>query len=455
MSRDDESHDHELGEELRTAAVQTATELDSPIAYEVQVIEGADVGAKAEVDGEAPSPLLVGTSQTCSLRLDDRLVSRRHLRLGLEGRRLRISDLGSTNGTFVDGVRLLDGYLRGGEIVRIGQTALRVEAVAAHPSSPLPPVDRFGRLLGASACMRRMYPLCERLAVSDVTVVIEGETGTGKEVLAEALHEQGPRAQRPFVVFDCTAVAPSLVESALFGHEKGSFTGAHATHRGVFEEAHGGTLLIDEIGDLPLALQPKLLRVLQRAEVRRVGGSRPIAVDVRVLAATRRDLDREVQAGRFRDDLFYRLAVARVELPPLRDRHGDVALLARFFWSELRADRPFPDEVLPRLDDYAWPGNVRELANAVARLSVLGTLAQHVAPAQRGGAEPSPAVDVIEAVLAENLPFPSARDKVLSLFEERYVARLLELHGGNVAQAAAASGVARRYFQIIKARSMR
>jgi transcriptional regulator with GAF, ATPase, and Fis domain len=455
MTRDDESHDHELGEELRTAAVQSAADLDEPIAYELEVIEGVDVGSRASVDGDTPSPLLVGTSQTCSLRLEDRLVSRRHLRLGLEGRRLRVSDLGSTNGTFVDGVRLIDGYLRGGEIVRIGQTALRVEAVAAQPVNPLPRVDRFGRLLGASACMRRMYPLCQRLASSDVSVVIEGETGTGKEVLAEALHELGPRAMKPFVVFDCTAVAPNLVESALFGHEKGAFTGAHATHRGVFEEAHGGTLLIDEIGDLTPALQPKLLRVLQRAEMRRVGGSRPIAVDVRVLAATRRDLDREVQAGRFRDDLFYRLAVARVELPPLRARHGDIALLARFFWSELRAGQAFPDEILPRLDDYAWPGNVRELANAIARLSALGTLSDHVAPTPRATSAAAPPGDVIEAVLAEGLPFPSARDKVLSLFEERYVSRLLELHDGNVAQAAAASGVARRYFQIIKARSMR
>lgn len=455
MGRDHESHDHELGEELRTTALETAPEVDPLAAYVLEVIEGEAVGARVRVDGHEPAPMLVGTSQTCALRLADHLASRRHLRLTLEGRRLRISDLGSTNGTFVDGVRLLDGYLRGGEIVRIGQTALRVEAVAGRASSPLPSSDRFGRLIGASASMRRMYPLCERLALSDVTVVIEGETGTGKEVLAESLHERGPRAQKPFVVFDCTAVAPNLVESALFGHEKGAFTGAYATHRGVFEEADGGTLLIDEIGDLPLALQPKLLRVLQRAEVRRVGGSRPIRVDVRVLAATRRDLDREVQAERFRDDLFYRLAVARVELPPLRERHGDVALLARHFWGQLRAGRPFPDEVLPRLDDYAWPGNVRELGNVVARLSALGTLGEQGNPSGRPPAGQAPAADLIAAVLAENLPFPSARDKVLALFEERYISRLLELHDGNVAQAAAASGVARRYFQIIKARTMR
>ena len=455
MSRDHESHDHELGEELRTASLEPASDIAPLIAYDLRVVEGADLGSTIRATGAEPSPLLVGTSPTCALRLSDRLASRRHIRLTLEAQRLRITDLGSTNGTFVDGVRLLDGYLRGGEIVRIGQTALAVEAVLAELAPPLPRVDRFGRLLGSSACMRRIYPLCERLAASDVTLVIEGETGTGKEVLAESLHERGPRAQQPFVVFDCTAVAPSLVESALFGHEKGAFTGAHATHHGVFEEANGGTLLIDEIGDLTPALQPKLLRVLQRGEVRRVGGSRSIPVDVRVLAATRRDLDREVQAGRFRDDLFYRLAVARVELPPLRERRGDVPLLARHFWTQLRAGRPFPEEVLPRLDDYAWPGNVRELANVVARLSALGTIGEQLTPEPAAASVRAPAEDAIEAVLGENLPFPRARDKVLALFEERYVSRLLELHAGNVAQAAAASGVARRYFQLIKARSMR
>ncbi len=453
MSRDLD-HAHELGEELETAAQELASS-EATHAYELTVIEGPSVGLRLRVEADQPAPVLVGTSQTCSLRLSDDLVSRRHVRLGLEGRRLRITDLGSTNGTFVDGVRLLDGFLRGGEIVRVGSTALRAEAVASTRSQPLPNVDRFGRLIGASDSMRRLYPLCERLALSEVSVVIEGETGTGKEVLAESLHEAGPRAKAPFVVFDCTAVAPTLLESELFGHEKGAFTGAHATHRGVFEEADGGTLLVDEIGDLDLALQPKLLRVLQRGELRRVGGSRSIHVDVRVLAATRRDLDHEVQAGRFRDDLFYRLAVARIELPPLRERRGDVKLLAQHFWAQVGAGRSFPGEVLPRLEDYSWPGNVRELANAVARLAALGTLADRVAATGRAAASGPRTQDPIEAILLLNLPFPSARDRVLALFEERYVTRLLDIHDGNVAEAAAASGVARRYFQIIKARALR
>jgi transcriptional regulator with GAF, ATPase, and Fis domain len=269
------------------------------------------------------------------------------------------------------------------------------------------------------------------------------------------------------VVFDCTAVAPNLVESALFGHEKGSFTGATESRRGVFEEAHGGTLLLDEIGDLEISLQAKLLRALERSEVQRVGSSRWTKVDVRVLAATRRDLDREIQLGRFRDDLFFRLAVARVELPPLRRRTGDIAVLAHHFWKRL-ADRgvPFPTDFLPRLEAYDYPGNVRELYNAVARRVALGDLAQietaraASAPVTAGdtpgaGVPPPPPSlrgDVTESVLALDLPLVRARERVVEDFERRYVQRILAQHGGNVTNAAAASGIARRYFQLLRAR---
>ncbi len=271
----------------------------------------------------------------------------------------------------------MDVYLRGGELVRVGGTVIRVDRASDTERVELPAATHFGKIVGASPEMRRLYPLCERLAASSVPVIIEGETGTGKEVLAESLHETGPRASCPFVVFDCTAVAPNLVESALFGHEKGSFTGATESRRGVFEEAHAGTLLLDEIGDLELALQAKLLRALERGEVQRVGSSRWTRVDVRVLAATRRDLDKEIQLGRFRDDLFYRLAAGRIELPPLRRRTGDVAVLAHHFWKRL-ADKgvPFPGDFGQRLEAYDWPGNVRELYNAVARRVALGDLAQ-------------------------------------------------------------------------------
>jgi transcriptional regulator with GAF, ATPase, and Fis domain len=441
------------------ATTALAPRMDATVAtaaYQLEVIEGPDHGKTLTLDGTQPSRVLVGQSPACQLQLTDRLVSRRHVALDLTGQRLRLTDLSSTNGTFVDGMGVLDVYLRGGEIVRMGGTALRVDAVPATGVVVLSSATRFGRTVGASPEMRRLYPLCERLAASTVTVIIEGETGTGKEVLAESLHEQGPRASAPFVVFDCTAVAPNLVESALFGHERGAFTGAVASQKGVFEQADGGTLLIDEIGDLDMALQPKLLRALQRGEVRRVGGDKPIAVDVRVLAATRRDLDHEVQAGRFRDDLFFRLAVARIELPPLRQRRGDVAVLAQHFWSELGGgDRTIPYELLLRYEDYGWPGNVRELYNAIARQLALGTL--DVTPLEArsaGGSMPPPAAgDLVDSVLALDLPLSQARQRIVEDFERRYVERVLAKHGGSVAKAAAASGIARRYFQILRARN--
>jgi DNA-binding NtrC family response regulator len=292
-------------------------------------------------------------------------------------------------------------------------------------------------------------------------VVIEGETGTGKEALAESIHEMGPRAQGPFVVFDCTAVPPSLVEAELFGHERGAFTGATSARKGVFEQAHGGTLLIDEVGDLDLSLQPKLLRAIERFEVRRIGGDKWMRVDVRVLAATRRDLDREVQAGRFRDDLFHRLAVARIELPALRSRIGDVAVLATHFWQEMGGDaRAIPRDLMQKWEDYDWPGNVRELKNTIARQLALGDLAD-VRP-ERASLPPAPppatgapAQDAIDRFVDMGLPYPQARDRILDEFEQRFVARVLAMHGGDVARAAAASGIGRRYFQKLKARAKR
>jgi two-component system response regulator HydG len=437
-------------------------------AFVLIVIEGPDAGKSFLLDGSQPSRVLVGQSPVCTVRLSDREISRRHAALDLSGRRLHLTDLGSTNGTFADGIAVNDAYLAGGEIVRMGATAFRVEKTTPPSRVEIPEQTRFGRTFGSSLEMRRLYPLCERLAQASVPLIIEGETGTGKEVLAESIHEEGPRAAGPFVVFDCTAVAPSLVESELFGHEKGSFTGAVSAHKGVFEQAHGGTLLIDEIGDLSPSLQPKLLRVLQRSEVKRIGGDRSIRVDVRVIAATRRDLDHEVQVGQFRDDLFFRLAVARIELPPLRERRGDIPVLAQHLWRELGGgDAPMPYELMRRFESYAWPGNVRELHNAVARQIALGSLAQLETAAPLSTREapralapslpiaPEPAGDTFDPILAEafELPFTQARQRVMEEFERRYVERVLDKHGGSVVRAAAGSGIARRYFQIVRARS--
>jgi two-component system, NtrC family, response regulator HydG len=447
-------------------------------AFVIVVIEGPDAGKSFTLDGTQPSRVLVGQSPVCVIRLSDKHVSRRHAALDLSGRRLHLTDLRSTNGTFADGIAVNDAFLTGGEIVRMGATAFRVERTTPTELVEIPSRTRFGSMVGASLEMRRLYPLCERLAQSNVTLIIEGETGTGKEVLAESIHEEGPRAAGPFVVFDCTAVAPNLVESELFGHEKGSFTGAVSSHKGVFEQAHGGTLLIDEIGDLSPTLQPKLLRALERSEVKRIGGDRPIRVDVRVMAATRRDLDQEVQAGQFRDDLFFRLAVARIELPPLRERRGDIAVLAAHFWQALShvggsapkppvGDASVPYDLLRRWEAYSWPGNLRELHNAVARQIALGSLARLDAARPSADSAPSSAgpasisasqaqaapSDLFSTILALDLPFTEARQRVLDEFERLYVERVLEKHGGSVVRAAAASGIARRYFQIVRARS--
>jgi len=424
--------------------------------YTLTALDGPDTGVTCRVGGLEASRILAGKSPACLLRLTDGQVSRRHAAFEATDAGLRVTDLDSTNGTTVNDVRVVDAYVNVGDRVRLGETTLRVDrgdaqAVARSGDA------RFGRMLGASDAMRRLYPLCRRLAASDLPILIEGETGTGKEVLAEALHEASPRATEPFVVFDCTAVPPTLAESTLFGHEKGAFTGAVATRKGVFEEANGGTLFIDELGELEPSLQPKLLRALERGEVQRVGTNRWIRVDVRIIAATRRDLDREIQAGRFRDDLFFRLAGARIELPPLRRRAGDVELLARRFWSDAGGTGELSPQVLARFADYPWPGNVRELHHAIARVHALGTsaaLEMSTAPRVPGGrGATSPAEgDLVQEVLDADLPLTRARDLLVRGFERRYLERVLAAHGGSVARAADASGVARRYFQILHAR---
>jgi two-component system, NtrC family, response regulator HydG len=287
-------------------------------------------------------------------------------------------------------------------------------------------------------------------------------------VLAESLHEASARANGPFIVFDCTTSTPGLLEARLFGHERGAFTGAVGSRPGVFEDASGGTLLIDEIGDLDIALQAKLLRAVQSGQVQRLGGTAWIQTNVRVLAATRRDLEREIQAGRFRDDLYYRLAVARIEIPPLRRRAGDIRLLAEHFWRIASVDgAPISEDLVARFESYAWPGNVRELYNAVLHHAALGDLAEtsslrastsSAAPAfeAAGGAAdagtPSDMPDVVASVIAQGLSFPRARQKVLEAFEERYVDAMLEKHDGNITKATTAAGIARRYFYTIRTR---
>ncbi len=421
-------------------------------AFNLVVKEGSSAGMTLVVD-EGSCDLFVGTSPACALQLVDRLVSRRHVGFEVSGGQLRLRDASSTNGTFVNGTRTVEALLSGCETIRVGGTILSVERVSR--TVEVSGATSFGAFVGASLAVRRLYPLCAKVAASSVPLVIEGETGTGKEALAEAIHALGNRAHKPFSVFDCTAVPPSLLEGALFGHERGAYTGADTARAGIFEEANGGTLLIDEIGDLDLGLQSRLLRVIQKQEVRRIGGSKWISVDVRVIAATRRDLDAEVAAGRFRDDLFFRLAVARLLLPPLRERPEDIETLARHFWSQHTDDPQFPEEVLGRLRSYAWPGNVRELSNTMARLVAFGELATGDGGElfmRRASSSFPPAGDFIDAIVSRKLTLTAARDLVVGEFERRYVQALDSAHGDERARMSA-SGVSDRYLRTLRGRA--
>ena len=302
-------------------------------------------------------------------------------------------------------------------------------------------------MLGASIPIRALFARLERLAKGDQSVLVVGESGTGKELVARGLHSEGGRAKKPFVVFDCAAVSAGLVEAELFGHARGAYTGAITMQHGVFEAAHEGTLLIDEIGDLPIELQPKLLRALERREVRRLGETQVRSVDVRVVAATHRDLRTLVKAGTFRQDLYYRLAVSEVRVPPLRERREDIAVLADHLLKELSSGRVLegmPKGTLELLESYDWPGNVRELRNVVARLllfpeeasNILASTASVGAGAEDDGASRLERLD---------LPLKAARELVVASFERRYLKAKVASTGGNLTQAAARMGISRQY----------
>ncbi|MGK3998609.1 sigma 54-interacting transcriptional regulator [Sorangium sp. So ce1024] len=424
----------------------------------VEVVDGPDRGLVAELPGPEAR---VGLGRECDLVLKDPTVSRLHLVVRVEDERIRVIDAGSLNGTAVDGVEVRDAYARPDAAISIGGTTMRLRMLSDVVELPLSQRERFGGMLGRSVAMRRLFAVLERVAATDATVLVEGETGTGKELVAEAIHEESPRQGGAFVVFDCSAVSASLIESELFGHVRGAFTGAFADRPGAFEAADGGTLFLDEIGELPLDLQPKLLRALERREVRRVGSNVPRRVDVRIVAATNRNLAREVERGKFREDLYYRLAVIQVALPPLRERQGDIPHLVRHFEQELRprsgSPPPLSEEVVAGLASRSWPGNVRELRNAVARALSLGaaggaggrpaaatalgaTPGPTLASTSDSGAPGEPAVDLNEPLLV-------GRERVAEAYEKAYLDAALRQTGGNVSRAAELARVNRKFIQ--------
>ncbi|MBK9261977.1 MAG: sigma 54-interacting transcriptional regulator [Polyangiaceae bacterium] len=400
---------------------------------------------------ELPGPeIRMGSGRDCDVVIPDRTVSHQHAVLRVEKSGVRVIDSKSRNGTLVDNVRIRDAYARPDASISMGGSVMRLQMIRDVVELPLSTRDHFGALIGRSIAMRKVYALLERVAIADTTVLIEGETGTGKELVAAAIHEASPRAQQPFVVFDCSAVPSELIESELFGHVRGAYTNALGDRKGRFREANGGTLFLDEIGELPIELQPKLLRALEARTIRPLGADKEHVVDVRVLAATNRNLAIEVDRGRFREDLYYRIAVVPVRLPPLRERIDDIPLLVRRFEHDWRSrpnrPAPIPDTVIERMKQLPWPGNVRELRNKVDMMLSLG-LASLPGARQYESSRAGGAFDV-----DLDTPFHSWCERLVESHTKAYFAAALEKTKGNVSQTAALAGVSRAFLQKIMKR---
>jgi DNA-binding NtrC family response regulator len=428
----------------------------------------------------------LGSMDDNDVVLNDDTVSRYHCKIVQDDTGYILVDNSSTNGTFVNKVRVREAFLKPGCTVSVGQSQLRFNAREEEVHIVPSRADRCGALIGANAKMREIYSIIEKIAPTATTVVIDGETGTGKEVVAQSIHMLSPRSKGELVVFDCGAVPPNLIESELFGHEKGSFSGAMMTRTGLFEQADGGTLFLDELGELPIDLQPKLLRVLEQREVRRVGATKAQKVDVRIIAATNRDLETEVKAGRFRQDLFYRLSVVRLHLPSLKDRTDDIPVLVQHFlengaYNRAQNGKPrirgVARDAMAALQAYPWPGNVRELVNVVERavsfcaheLIELSDLPDYVrsakaAPQREHSARPmprqptggNPAVgsalsptppQTPDELLADGVTFKDAKERWVATFERDYIEQMLRRNTGNISHAARAADIDRKYFR--------
>ena len=395
----------------------------------------------------------VGRHTTCDLALPDPRVSGVHLLVSVDGAAIRVRDQQSTNGTWLGGARVRDLDVPVGAELLVGDTVLLVEVDQSAAAPEEPRDEGFGALVGASRGMRELFALLARIASKDLTILLLGETGTGKEEVARAVHAASPRASGPFMVVDCTALPESLADALLFGFERGSFTGASERRAGFFEAAHGGTLLLDEVGELPPALQAKFLRVLERREAVRVGSQTPLPLDVRVIAATNRDLRVEIERSRFREDLYFRLAGVRITLPPLRDRPEDIPLLSRAILARSGSEAMIEREALDYLAEQPWPGNVRELANALHRGAALtddgiirrGDVSGEGFGARADAAQPSHVVGT----------FAEAKEHTIARFERDYLAVLMRRCRGNLSRAAREADVARHHLRdLLKKRGL-
>jgi transcriptional regulator with PAS, ATPase and Fis domain len=404
----------------------------------LRITRGPDAGRSAVID----QPFFVlGTGDGADLRLTDPAVSREHVRFSLLADGIGIEDRGSKNGTAIGSMRVRAVTVSSDTVLVIGATTVALTLTAVPLDLAFSQSDRFGDAIGVTQAMRHVFAILERAAPSELSILIEGESGTGKDVLARAVHDRSARATAPLVVVDCGAFPPNLIESELFGHEKGAFTGADRARAGLFAEADGGTIFLDEIGELPLELQPKLLRALETREIRPVGATTGRKVDVRVVAATNRRLGEAAHTGEFRRDLYYRLAVVRVAVPPLRSRREDVLPIARAMLRQLKNDpsADFSVEHASMLVAHEWPGNVRELRNVVERYAI-GFDARNLFDEAKSVSDATAPEDLAA------LPYHEARKLVLDRFDEVYLPRVLDRADGVVTKAAELAGVARPSF---------
>lgn len=409
------------------------------------VASGPDAGKRASLES---STVRIGTSAGSTLVLTDPAVSRTHCEIQVGEQGFLLRDLGSTNGVFVGSLQVKEAWLAPSGSFTVGSSEIRLEPGDERIEIRLSESEQFGNVLGRSAKMREIFFLLERMASKDVTLLLTGETGTGKEVMARAIHDESPRRGAPFLTVDCGSIPENLIESELYGHVRGAFTGATSDRAGIFEEARGGTVFLDEIGELPLSQQVRLLRVLESREVRRLGETTSRPVDVRIVAATNRSLPDEVEAGTFRKDLFFRLSVVEVHIPPLRERPEDIPLLAaRFIEKSAARGKTAPPRLasnaVAALVGYPWPGNVRELRNVLDKALALVESDEIDATAVAVGSiriRPGTGGASGPVVIDGSIPYDEAHER----FEREYLLDLLRKNEMNISKAARAAGIHRQ-----------
>jgi transcriptional regulator with GAF, ATPase, and Fis domain len=437
--------EHLTGTRIRREATPATVNLRK---CKLVVIKGAQRGTEFVIAGDV---FRIGKAPENDLVLADETVSRVHFEIVRDAKGYLVRDMKSTNGTFLDSAEVKEAYLRAGSVIKAGEVELKFtpfeERIEILPSEK----EALGEMVGKSPAMREIFGLVERIAPTDATVLIEGETGTGKDMIARTLHQLSPRGDKAFIVVDCGAVAGTLIESELFGHEKGAFTGAVTARQGAFELASGGTVFLDELGELSLDLQPKLLRVLEQRELRRVGGTKTIKVDLRVIAATRKDLRSEVEKGKFREDLYFRLNVVPITAPPLRERREDIPLLIDHMLLRLARSANetavLGDATRAALMAHDWPGNVRELRNVIERALALGAdPGMLVSPLGSGAESTQKGVQLSNAIEFDpGVSFRDTKERWTELFERRYLTWLLRRADGNISKAARDADMDRKY----------